>query len=230
MDVSAPQYIGHSHLALFVQRAAQHGLTLDALDLRKMKLTDKKTGKLVRDISNAVAGRDVISFIGGNAHNIFGLLRHPIAYDFEMPGDDAPLDHNAQAIPYSLMREAMATHRHTATYLDALALIVPLAARVIQVESPPPIKDESQIFAHPNRHFVDSDLAEIGVAPALLRRKLWRLHSSVVAERCAALGIAFMRAPEAAIDDGFLRPKFFRDATHANGAYADLVRRQIEAL
>jgi hypothetical protein len=128
------------------------------------------------------------------------------------------------------MREMLASHRHLATYLRALELIAPLATRLIQVESPPPARDDAQIIARPNRYFVEHNIASVGIAPPLLRRKLWKLHSSIIKARCAALGATFLGAPEAAIEDDFLRPEFFRDATHANGAYVDLVLQQLEAL
>ncbi len=112
-------------------------------------------------------------------------------------------------------------------YLDTLPAILRAArAPVIQIEPPPPVADEARIAPHvPWVLFPGQPRA---VAPKWLRYKLWRLHSEVIAAACAALGIAYLRAPDSAKDgEGFLAEQYDEDGAHANAAYGALVLDQM---
>ena len=69
--------------------------------------------------------------------------------------------------------------------------------------------------------------AEYGVAPAALRRRVYRLYAEVVHEAMADVGVRVLDAPEAAHDDGYLRPDLWFEATHANHRYGRLVLDQL---
>ena len=77
---------------------------------------------------------------------------------------------------------------------------------------------------------VFADRLHRGVTPARIRAKLYRIHSDIIEQRCAALGVEFLSPPaEAADAEGFLKPAYWtQDPTHANRAYGALLLKQIE--
>jgi hypothetical protein len=172
----------------------------------------------------------VASASGGNVHNRFALIRHPRPYDFLLSGEDGPpLDPRAEPLPEAQVRAAL----EAGLGRDRLRLseIRRIGGDVIQLESPPPVADGGWIAAQADAYFKDRGITDLGVAPAGLRYKIWRLHSRIVAEMCAELGIAFLPVPREALDaQGFLRLDHAGDATHGNEAYGEAVIRQLEAL
>ena len=106
-----------------------------------------------------------------------------------------------------------------------------IAGKLIQLESPPPLADSGTIATQADAYFKDRGIGDLGVAPAGLRYKMWRLHSRIVADYCAELGVRFLPVPcETQDDNGFLLPHFAGDATHGNAAYGEAVIRALEAL
>ena len=103
-----------------------------------------------------------------------------------------------------------------------------MSALSCTIESPPPIRDDRFIAAAADRYFRDTAIAELGVAPAGLRFRLWRLASRLFRTEVERLGCLFLAVPaEVKDEEGFLLPELAADATHGNAAYADLL---IEAL
>ena len=98
---------------------------------------------------------------------------------------------------------------------------------LVHVESPSPPRQAQHLLRHGG--FYTEQIAARGVAPAELRRKLWRLHSHLVAPDCEAADIEFIRVPQTVVDaDGFIQPaSLAEDPTHANPWYG---RRLIEQL
>ena len=173
----------------------------------------------------------VASASGGNVHNGFALIRHPRPYDFLLSGEPGgpPPDPGAEPLPEAQVRAALETG--LARDRQRLREIRRIAGEVIQLESPPPVADGGWIAAQADAFFQERGLADLGVASAGLRYRIWRLHSRMVRETCAELGIAFLPVPAAAQDDqGFLRLDHAGDATHGNEAYGEAVIRQLEAL
>ncbi|ATE64028.1 hypothetical protein [Rhizorhabdus dicambivorans] len=172
----------------------------------------------------------VASASGGNVHNGFALIRHPRPYDFLLSDEDGPpLDPEAEPVTEAQVRAAL----EEGLVRDRLRLseLKRIAGEVIQLESPPPVADSGWIAAQADAYFKDRGLADLGVAPAALRYKIWRLHSRIVARYCAELGIAFLPVPAEARDErGFLRLDHAGDATHGNEAYGEAVIRQLEEL
>jgi hypothetical protein len=78
-------------------------------------------------------------------------------------------------------------------------------------------------MAHP-MPFGD-EIAAHGISPALLRWKLWRLHSGLYQEVCARLGIEFQPSPPAMRDAAgmMLAHGCHPDATHGNDVYGSHV-------
>jgi hypothetical protein len=171
----------------------------------------------------------VITLIGGNRHNVIGLTNHPVRFDFVLPDDDQPLDGAAALVPYSLMRRYLT--RVTQGHLEVLALLRRHApGPLFHVESPPPVPSADHIRRHPGRFSKEID--ELGVAPASLRYKLWRAHSSLFRDACDALGITFIAAPAEMQDErGMLVEAAWNpDPTHGNAQYGACVLDQIHSL
>jgi len=172
----------------------------------------------------------VASASGGNVHNGFALIRHPRPYDFLLSGEHGPaLDPAAEPIPEAQVRAAL----EAGLVRDRLRLreIKRIAGDVVQLESPPPVADSGWIAAQADAYFKDRGLGELGVAPPGLRYKIWRLHSQIVADYCAGIGLRFLPVPpETQDENGFLKPEYAGDATHGNEAFGEAVIRALEAL
>lgn len=173
----------------------------------------------------------VIFLLRGNVPIELGLVRHPVApFDFclrEAP--DWPLDPGARVLPDGLM--AAVLRRHLAPELAQLKSLAAVfgAMPCYRAEPPPPLPT-AYVEQFP-AGFVDK-VGRHGVAPVMLRKKLWRLNGRLVRAHCAQLGVGFLPVPSAAIDaDGCLAPSYWRqDPAHANHLYGDLVLDQIRAL
>ncbi len=187
---------------------------------------------LVETIRDQIARHDplVASASGGNVHNAFALIRHPRPYDFLLSAEEGPpLDPEAEPITEALVRAALVAGLER----DRLRLreIRRVAGNFVQLESPPPVADGGYIAKRADAFFKDRAIADLGVAPAALRYKIWRLHSHIVAGYCAALGVSFLPVPRETQDDGgFLKPEYAGDATHGNEAYGEAVIRSLEAI
>jgi hypothetical protein len=165
-----------------------------------------------------------ISVIGGNAHLILGLLRHPEPFDFllhERP--NLPLDATARLLPFEVIFATLkARVTHQLDLLSALRLSLP--GPVFHIESPPPMGDDEHVSAHLDPYFRNENFGKI-LSPRELRYKLWRVHSAIFAERCAEIGATFISVPPGTTDDeGFMVSQAYAmDATHANEWYGDQV-------
>jgi hypothetical protein len=232
-------FIGHSHLrvlrlayaartrrlaeagvpneqpAEFIQlSAAEFAPRLDLPDGSK-RIFNRRTVKALSD--PAVAA--IVSCIGGNAYNVFGLTNHPCPFDFVLADDPAlALDANAHILPYNAVRQSL--KRRLANNIKLLTALRAQTQRpIFHLESPPPIPSERHIRSSPGR-FRDR-IAEFGIAPPGLRYKLWRLQSSLVREACEALDIAFVSVPRLTQDEAGMMVErgWARDATHGNAWY-----------
>lgn len=159
-----------------------------------------------------------VSVLGGNDHALIGLVNDRQPYDFVLP--EAPqlfTDPQAHIIPAALLRAEL--KRRMAPALETLtALRAAVPGRFLHIESPPPVASTAFILEKDDGF--GSLFAERGVAPALLRYKMWRLHSGIVREACAALGIEFCPTPLALLDaQGMFIEAAARDATHGNTLY-----------
>ena len=172
----------------------------------------------------------VASAGGGNIHNAFGLIRHPRPWDFLL-SDEAgpPLDPEAEPITEALVRAAL--EQALARDRLRLAEIGRIGGDFVQLESPPPVADSGYIAHQADAYFQDRGLSDLGVASPGLRYKIWRLHSRIIADHCAQLGMRFLPVPRETQDaKGFLLPHLAGDATHGNQAYGEAVIRALEAL
>lgn len=174
-------------------------------------------------------GKAIISLIGGNAHNILGLMAHNEPFDFVLnDAPDLPLAEGATIISESEVYDLILSSVRNEMGDIFNALTASFDQPVFQLESPPPIRSNEHISANLDPFFGSS--GPEGVSSPFLRYKLWRLHSRAVRSLCDAYGLGFIPCPQEALDEeGFLRAEFTPDnATHANSAYGALLIAQIE--
>lgn len=180
-------------------------------------------------IHDQIARHDpvLVSMTGGNVHNILGLIGHPRPFDFRLSREPSPpLSPAAELLVEGLVSATLA--RMMERDLVRLRALRASIGPFVHVESPPPVRDDNFIAAAADRHFRDAGIASLGVSPAGLRFRLWRLASKLFRAEVERLGCRFLAVPEEAKDDGgFLRPDLAADATHGNAAYGNIL---IEAL
>jgi hypothetical protein len=179
--------------------------------------------------NNKISNDDiVITFFGGNAHNIFGLVQHPMKFDFEF--DNMPMleECDVTIIPTNLIELALKSQGGFPETEWALTAIRKLyKGRIIQCESPPPIYCNK--FLAENAKAFDESFKKYGITSPLVRLKLWRMHSKLVEEICLKNNIEFMKAPKTFVDMyGYLSETgLSNDTTHANQEYGSAVIMQI---
>ncbi|MDD2796337.1 hypothetical protein [Acidocella sp.] len=177
----------------------------------------------------AAAAEVHVSVLGGNDHSIIGMLNHPQRFDFVLPeAPELPVDEMCEILPAGLLRGELA--RRVAPHLAVLAAYrAAVPGRLVHIESPPPVPSAAHIRTYPGI-FKDMIVA-YGVSPALLRYKLWRLHSALYREACARLGVAFLGVP-AEMQDAqgmMVEAGWNPDPTHGNPVYGAHVLEKLAA-
>ena len=158
-----------------------------------------------------------VSMIGGNGHNVLGLMRTGEPFDFVHPeAPDLPLEQDFDALAFddveNRLRELIEPE------MKALAAIrAAFDGPMIHLESPPPVEDDEFASEKLERFFQDRGER---VVFSHMRWRLWRLHSGIFRKQCEAVGIDFIPAPASAMTNGYLaRDCYGKGPTHANEAY-----------
>jgi hypothetical protein len=165
----------------------------------------------------------LVCCILGNEYNAIGLVRHPRPFDFYLPSDpDLPTDTSAEIIPLAmfeeLLRQRLSVFRF---YLEAFSKFVTIP--IVSVPPPPPVPDEKHIMAHPS--MFASTVGKLGVSPASLRLKIWKVFVRTQENICQELGVRFHHLPAAVFDsNGCLAKQYWNpDPTHGNAKYGRLM-------
>lgn len=219
------------------QRAGSGDDPIRVLRFLKIK-NGKEFGNVTLDAATAMvaespAGELVASTIGGNQHQIFGLVQHPVAFDFIEPGSPKPPDSEPyELIPYRTMWAVFEKGLRGKDGQRLTALREAIGRPIYHVKPPPPKESTAHILKRHETTFREAGLAERGVTPAPIRLKLWRLQCAVLESLCTEWGIRILPPPEGTqTPEGYLKPEYYgNDATHANAAYGELVLRQLEAI
>lgn len=225
-----PVLIGHSHSESIFAAAKIAGTPLDGFNFwtaPQPALNADRTA-FHPDIAERLSRGTVISAVGGAVHNIIGLVRHPVAFDFILPErPDLPLEHEAMLIPYATI-QALVAH-HLQEYLEIIGLVRAASCNaVFHIEAPPPLANGDRVLGDVPWMFFPDLTRE--VSPASLRYKLWRVASALTAQYCSERGIAVIPHPPGSVDEhGFLKQEYYADAMHVNTAYGALVLAQVEA-
>lgn len=171
-----------------------------------------------------------ISMVGGNDHNILGLLQPQRSFDFILPEEpELPMEPGSECQTYGYvlasLKQLMSS---TFSLLRAARAAVPDS--MVQLEPPPPISDNEYIRKNLDEHIFDAR-PELSVSSPLLRYKLWRAHSELMRETCAGLGIRYVNVPTNALSEGrFLRADLYANPTHANGLYGEMLLSQVAGM
>lgn len=182
--------------------------------------TEMKADQLVLTIS----GSDWLNYCISN---------RPEKFDFILPSHpDLDLIPDARIIPYAEIRRQMRNDiRHVLLGIKLIREAVSIP--VSYIESPPPIGDNDHISR--TAQFDRARIDAYGVTDPLLRRKLYLLHSELVAEACAESDVPLIRVPpHAQTPEGFLPLEGYKDDwIHANDTWGavmlDHVHQELEA-
>lgn len=222
--------IGHSHIECLT--AAYDKQTFDAdvqfINLRLLE-QDHKDVPLFDKVKKQTRGLHpsaVCLCIGGNLHNILGLIENPIPFCVGASDVGAiPADVGSRKfIPNALMTEVFENNlRRNLTF--SIYTAFPNAKR-LYMNAPPPIGDFEHIKKHPG---VFRDKIELGSSPPVLKLHLYRIQTKTkqsIAQEAKATFVDVV--PELVDDQGFLAPKFYNaDPTHGNSEYGDVMLREI---
>ena len=169
----------------------------------------------------------VVSYLAGTEHAIFSLVEHPTPFDLVLDADDVPAasDGSRQIVPVDVVRRELRRRiDDTVACCRALRAAFP-DADLVHLLPPPPIADDE--YVRSKAEVFAQVVQEHGVAPAELRRKIYRLYAEVVHDALGELGVRVLDPPDAAHDDGYLRPELWFEANHANHRYGRLVLDQL---
>ncbi|WP_158806327.1 GSCFA domain-containing protein [Acidisoma sp. L85] len=190
----------------------------------------KAVGKLVgvtdlpvSDLSRVAKSNHILTVmsVGGNAHNTIGLLRVGPLYDFNFPNEERELVPGAERQEFEAVRDMFKVRCRS--YFPQIKTIADLMeTNLIQLEAPPPKKDDLYIIKHLDPYFQRIVGARTpSLTPSQIRLKLWRLLGVVFSDVCNSFGVPYLESPKLTRDpDGFLLPEGYGDATHANEWYA----------
>ena len=218
--------IGESHLAALARAYASMAKTLPVrihfmrVDQQEYRPPLDKKGKLNPRIAEILANAKpklILSCIGGNTHNVLGLVKHPRPFDVVLPEEpDLPLEDDAEIIPSDLIRETFRERLEKGPFIILRTLRRNFDVRIFHLEPPPPLPRQ-HILRNPGSFF-GARIQSLGVAPAALRYKLWRLHSAVLLSFCRDSGIEFVPVPAQTLDpEGMLVERAWGlDPTHGN--------------
>jgi hypothetical protein len=172
---------------------------------------------------------EVVSCLYGNEHSVFSLFEHEMPFDFVFDGIDVDPEAGGrrQILPAEVVRRELADRlAPLVRSCRALRNLFP-GVPMRHVMPPPPVADGGLIRARPEA--LAAVIEARGVAPAPLRLKVYRLAEAIVSEGLEGSGVTMVRAPSAALDDGYLAEAFWMASVHATTTYGGLVLDQLGA-
>jgi hypothetical protein len=217
------------------QRASSGNNHISVLRFSKVK-SGKEIGDISLDAATSMIAEStpedlITSTIGGNLHQVFGLVQHPVAFDFVEPGSpSSPDSQPCVLIPYQTMWAVFESRLRRKDGRRITTLREAAARPIYHLLPPPPKESAAHILERYESDFEKAGIAANGVTPAPIRLKLWRLQCAVLRALCTEWGVHLLPPPEGTqTPEGFLKPEYYKnDATHANAAYGELALRQLE--
>ena len=225
---------GHSHAGAIQKALAKPSPQWGDVEFEAYQFIRKKNGttlgdvtvehalKLIGELENSDL---VVSCIGGNQHNVVGLVQHPVPFDVLLSDDRDAIREGAQVIPAAAMLEYFEAGIRRGDGMLIKRLRDGARGRFYHLCPPPPKEDEQHILKSHETNFARAGILERGVSPAPLRARLWTLQGRVLEKLCEEWDVELLPPPGKAVSHaGFLKPEYFSaDATHANTAYGALV-------
>ena len=246
MNTQSVVIIGHSHV----------GALKDALQLRQAQKNSPQSAQYyVHDVwakktdyadSNLTGGIDFnpnvlslidsvvpthtkrryVTMLGGNAHIILALGKHPRSLDFILPENPhLPIDKEAELVTFEYIKKILEPLMMPYVW-QLIAFRQALGHSFICVDTPPPYGDDEYVSSHLGSYIQNPK----NIVNRYVRYKFWRLHSLMLKNFCIHNDVEFMDVPSESTDsEGFLRCEGYGvDATHANSWYGELILKKIE--
>lgn len=233
--------IGDSHTDAIKRALKGRGSAGPEIQISANRISKVKNGKQIGDLSLEEAEQlaeslapsgMLVSTIGGNQHQAFGLVQHPEPFDFHDPVSGGPIGQGAHILPYHAIWDVFERGLRGGDGTRLQRLKKAARGRCLHLTPPPPKQDAQHILRKFETDFAAKGILELGVTPAPVRLKLWKLQVRVTQHLCKEWGIELLPPPEGTQDPtGFLLPEFYADdATHANAPYGERVLQQLEAV
>lgn len=224
----------HRSCDLIFFDAWKHGLRYPfTLEEGGQTLLNPDMTQSIRTIAHNYDAVEIVAVLGGGHHLALTLLDNDHPMDIILPQQqELPLRDDAMLVTVDLAKsiflQLIEAPFKVLEHLKAEFPKVPIA----QIECPPPNGDNAFVRKHLGNYF------EANYSPKQLdaissptqRYKFWILQSEMYSEKCNALGIDYVRVPEAGVTaEGFLKPAHFgADSTHANSVYGRLILDMLE--
>ncbi len=185
----------------------------------------------IKQILSELSPNDlVVSTIGGNQHQVFSLVQHPVSfYVFTLNTLQEDLGENDKIIPYNQVFDYLYQVIDGKDWRRLLTLKKSCSCHVVHLIPPPPKKNVDHILMHHETHFSNNGLIERGISCAKLRLNIWMIQRDVLKKKARESNIILISPPDLSLDkDGFLSEVCYaNDATHGNERYGCLVLDQI---
>lgn len=154
--------------------------------------------------------------IGGNEHNSLFMVRHAQPFDFHDDRRPDQLIQGRQIVPRQVVEQRLrAALPHVERELRLASTLMP-AVRKAFVMPPPPVPSEDYLLRYPEGFRFEGR----GVEDRWVRLKIYDLYRQELAQICDRHHLALIGPPSECVDDeGFLRPEYWFEATHATPSY-----------
>ena len=227
----SPLLVGMSHVEAVQRATLERGSDLDVVNINQLPRVYRPPSATLNFVG-PLARRPAKLFlsIGGNYHNILGLIENPIPFRIgDAEHGSVPQDETRMLVPEATMCEHFERQQAHKTEVTENIVRHFEGVPTFHLAPPPPVADLEGVRRRPG---VFRKHLHLGFAPPELRRKLYDIEVSNLARLCERLGIVMIPAPVEAFDaDGLLKAELCeRDPTHGNTAYGHLVLDQIAAL
>lgn len=231
--------IGDSHVdaikkALKKYKINNSTISIEAYRYIKWKndscIGDLDEGQLRQILSQLSPNDFVVSAIGGNQHQVFSLVQHPVPFHVFTPSSSQEkLEENLIVISYNQVFDYFYQGIGGNDWRKLLSLKENCSCYVAHLVPPPPKKNVNHILNYHETHFKNNHLVEHGVSPAMMRLNIWKIQRDVLKKMAKESNIDLIYPPNESIDQyGFLTEECYaNDATHGNERYGHLVLDEI---
>jgi hypothetical protein len=174
----------------------------------------------------------IVGSLWSNQHFAISTFNDPRPFDFIIPDEsERPLLKSAEIVPYDLIYLFMSQR---CKHFYGIAPLFKSSSKLpfFIVSAPPPVAELSEIRGGSPTAAIAAKVKELGMAPAELRYKAWKVCEMTFRNWSEGDGIPFLRVPPEAVDaDGFRKREYFgSDWIHASDSYGELVLRQIDSV
>lgn len=172
----------------------------------------------------------ILTCLGGNIHNVIGLVNHPVPYNFVTAEDDEmDLSSDEYFIPTDMLRTYLVKKIRQQICSKLKVMSESFDIPIAQLETPPPLPNDSSIASRQGGF--GEGIASMGIAPAVFRLKLWELYSDSVQSECRTAGVGYCSLPVSVKDaSGFLVEQAWgKDPTHGNSWYGGQILESVLA-